>query len=279
MQAETILDFGSFNPVHRGHVAVADAVLESTEAEALWFVVSPQNPFKAGKELAPETDRIEMARIALQSAVHSDRMAVSDIEFRLPKPNRTIRTLEKLRTEYPGRKFSLLIGSDNMAGFPKWVHSQEILDRYRVLVYPRPGYPTPESARSDGFTILTNLKELPQAATDVRTRIARGENPGAELPGGVWEYIKKHRLYGYSAGTEELTDEITALNSAIEQRPDDARLLIRRGKLLHRTGRFDCALNDFLRAKRLCPDNPEADAYIALLREIFAFRHFDLYNP
>ncbi len=279
MQAETILYFGSFNPVHRGHVAVADAVLESTEAEALWFVVSPQNPFKAGKELAPETDRIEMARIALQSAVHSDRMAVSDIEFRLPKPNRTIHTLEKLRTEYPGRKFSLLIGSDNMAGFPKWVHSQEILDRYRVLVYPRPGYPTPESARSDGFTILTNLKELPQAATDVRTRIARGENPGAELPGGVWEYIKKHRLYGYSAGTEELTDEITALNSAIEQRPDDARLLIRRGKLLHRTGRFDCALNDFLRAKRLCPDNPEADAYIALLREIFAFRHFDLYNP
>ena len=279
MQAETILYFGSFNPVHRGHVAVADAVLESTEAEALWFVVSPQNPFKAGKELAPETDRIEMARIALQSAVHSDRMAVSDIEFRLPKPNRTIRTLEKLRTEYPGRKFSLLIGSDNMAGFPKWVHSQEILDRYRVLVYPRPGYPTPESARSDGFTILTNLKELPQAATDVRTRIARGENPGAELPGGVWEYIKKHRLYGYSAGTEELTDEITALNSAIEQRPDDARLLIRRGKLLHRTGRVDCALNDFLRAKRLCPDNPEADAYIALLREIFAFRHFDLYNP
>ena len=279
MQAETILYFGSFNPVHRGHVAVADAVLESTEAEALWFVVSPQNPFKAGKELAPETDRIEMARIALQSAVHSDRMAVSDIEFRLPKPNRTIRTLEKLRTEYPGRKVSLLIGSDNMAGFPKWVHSQEILDRYRVLVYPRPGYPTPESARSDGFTILTNLKELPQAATDVRTRIARGENPGAELPGGVWEYIKKHRLYGYSAGTEELTDEITALNSAIEQRPDDARLLIRRGKLLHRTGRFDCALNDFLRAKRLCPDNPEADAYIALLREIFAFRHFDLYNP
>ena len=202
MQAETILYFGSFNPVHRGYVAVADAVLESTEAEALWFVVSPQNPFKAGKELAPETDRIEMARIALQSAVHSDRMAVSDIEFRLPKPNRTIRTLEKLRTEYPGRKFSLLIGSDNMAGFPKWVHSQEILDRYRVLVYPRPGYPTPESARSDGFTILTNLKELPQAATDVRTRIARGENPGAELPGGVWEYIKKHRLYGYSAGTD-----------------------------------------------------------------------------
>ena len=279
MQAETILYFGSFNPVHRGHVAVADAVLESTEAEALWFVVSPQNPFKAGKELAPETDRIEMARIALQSAVHSDRMAVSDIEFRLPKPNRTIRTLEKLRTEYPGRKFSLLIGSDNMAGFPKWVHSQEILDRYRVLVYPRPGYPTPESARSDGFTILTNLKELPQAATDVRTRIARGENPGAELPGGVWEYIKKHRLYGYSAGTEELTDEITALNSAIEQRPDDARLLIRRGKLLHRTGRFDCALNDFLRAKRLCPDNPEADAYIALLREIFAYTYTDQYNP
>ena len=78
---------------------------------------------------------------------------------------------------------------------------------------------------------------------------------------------------------QELTDEITALNSAIEQRPDDARLLIRRGKLLHRTGRFDCALNDLLRAKRLCPDNPEADAYIALLREIFAFRHFDLYNP
>lgn len=202
MQAETVLYFGSFNPVHRGHVAIADAVLKSTGAEALWFVVSPQNPFKTGEGLAPETDRLEMVRIALPSSVSSDLMTVSDIEFRLPKPNRTIRTLEKLRTEYPDRKFSLLIGSDNVADFPKWAHYREILDRYRVLVYPRPGYPIPESAEREGFTILTNLRELPQAATDVRTRIARGENPTTELPGGVWEYIKKHRLYGYSAGTD-----------------------------------------------------------------------------
>ena len=201
MQAETILYFGSFNPVHRGHVAVADAVLESTEAEALWFVVSPQNPFKAGKELAPETDRIEMARIALQSAVHSDRMAVSDIEFRLPKPNRTIRTLEKLRTEYPGRKFSLLIGSDNAACFNQWIAYQEILERYPVLVYPREGHPVQPGPTTDKCTFLQDVPLLPQAATDIRGLIAdNGKDTKAlverELPAGVWEYIKMHKLYG-----------------------------------------------------------------------------------
>ena len=200
--ADTILYSGSFNPIHRGHLTVAEQVLQAFPGSELWLVVSPQNPLKSETDLAPEQHRLEMARIAVRHSLLHERMQVCDIEFSLPKPSATIHTLQALSARYPQRSFSLLIGSDNMADFPKWVHSQEILDRYRVLVYPRPGYPTPESARSDGFTILTNLKELPQAATDVRTRIARGENPGAELPGGVWEYIKKHRLYGYSAGTD-----------------------------------------------------------------------------
>lgn len=197
MGIDTILYFGSFNPVHRGHIAIADNVLEQTGAKALWFIVSPQNPFKQSAELAPERDRLEMAKLALKSAGHREKIQVSDIEFGLPKPNRTVETLRQLDQRYPQRKFALLIGSDNADGLARWKCSDEILDNYPVLVYPREGYTASDKVLAEKLIFLDHVPLQPYAATDIRKIIAAGEDNAGELTPAVWDYIKKHRLYGY----------------------------------------------------------------------------------
>lgn len=197
MKAGTILYFGSFNPIHCGHLSVAEAVLEKTQADALWFIVSPRNPFKDTNELAPETDRLAMVRLALQCTKQQERISVSDIEFELPRPSRTIHTLETLHRHYPDRKFTLLIGSDNVADFPKWERYGEILDKYPIYVYPRDGYPLLAEPWADRLIYLNDLPHLPQVATGIRAQLAAGQNPETALPATVWEYIKNHRLYGY----------------------------------------------------------------------------------
>lgn len=110
--ADTILYSGSFNPIHRGHLTVAEQVLQAFPGSELWLVVSPQNPLKSETDLAPEQHRLEMARIAVRHSLLHERMQVCDIEFSLPKPSATIHTLQALSARYPQRSFSLLIGSD-----------------------------------------------------------------------------------------------------------------------------------------------------------------------
>ena len=128
--ADTILYSGSFNPIHRGHLAVAEQVLQAFPGSELWLVVSPQNPLKSETDLAPEQHRLEMARIAVRHSLLHERMQVCDIEFSLPKPSATIHTLQALSARHPQRSFSLLIGSDNAACFNQWIAYQEILERY-----------------------------------------------------------------------------------------------------------------------------------------------------
>ena len=197
MSQTVVLYFGSFNPIHRGHVTVADAALDAIGADALWFVVSPQNPFKRYDELAPETLRIEMVRIAIRSAQHADRMLASDIEFQLEKPSRTLHTLETLKVQFPQTRFGLLLGSDNIAGFSAWYGFEKIINEYPVWVYPREGYPIPQLAWAEKLTLLTNVPLMPQAATDFRASIAHGIIPENELPEGIGTFIREHHLYGY----------------------------------------------------------------------------------
>lgn len=199
--ADTILYSGSFNPIHRGHLAVAEQVLQAFPGSELWLVVSPQNPLKSETDLAPEQHRLEMARIAVRHSLLHERMQVCDIEFSLPKPSATIHTLQALSARYPQRSFSLLIGSDNAACFNQWIAYQEILEHYPVLVYPREGHPVQPGPTTDRCTFLQDVPLLPQAATDIRGLIAdNGKDTKAlverELPAGVWEYIKMHKLYG-----------------------------------------------------------------------------------
>lgn len=197
MPQTVVLYFGSFNPIHRGHLTVADAALEAIGADALWFVVSPQNPFKRYDELAPETLRIEMVRRAISNARHADKMFASDIEFQLERPSLTLRTLETLKHKFPQTQFGLLLGSDNIAGLPAWFGFEKIVNEYPIWVYPREGYPIPQLTWTEKLILLDNVPLMPQAATDLRSSIAHGIIPENELPEGIGAFIREHHLYGY----------------------------------------------------------------------------------
>ena len=218
MQAEsyTILYCGSFNPIHKGHIVLAEEVLNRYPQCNLWVVVSPQNPLKRCTDLAPEEHRLQMARIAVQHSACADRIQVCDIEFHLPKPSATIHTLHALTNTYPKQKFALLIGSDNAQCFDRWIAHDEIVADYPILVYPRKGWPMPDNNLTRRMHYLADFPLFPQAATNIRKQIGLLTTPQSpipqtdqqthlieesaianELPEGVWEYIKLHQLYGY----------------------------------------------------------------------------------
>ena len=127
---------GSFNPVHFGHVGLARWVIENTDLDELWLMVSPNNPLKPAGILAPEEERLVAVREAVKDIPH---VIASDFEFALPRPSYTANTLRALQAAYPQHEFTLIIGEDNIAIFPKWREYEYILANYRVFVYPRRG--------------------------------------------------------------------------------------------------------------------------------------------
>jgi nicotinate-nucleotide adenylyltransferase len=129
------LFLGSFNPIHNGHLMIANYIAEFGELDQVWFVISPMNPFKAGQDLLPDYDRSELLRRAIGDY---PKFRVSEVEFQLPKPSYTINTLTFLASKYPDYKFILIMGSDQLPDFHRWKNSEEILANYRILVYPRP---------------------------------------------------------------------------------------------------------------------------------------------
>lgn len=130
------LYFGSFNPIHNGHLIIAQSVLELAQLNEVWFVVSPQNPLKKSKTLIHEFDRFDMVRLAIED---NYRFKVSDIEFNMPRPSYTVDTLSYLKDKYQSYDFKLIIGGDNLAIFPKWKNSNKIIEEFGLIVYPRPG--------------------------------------------------------------------------------------------------------------------------------------------
>lgn len=129
------LFFGSFNPIHIGHLIIANAMAENTDLKKVWLVVSPQNPLKPSKGLLHEFDRYDMAKAAV--ADHY-KIEVSDVEFHLPKPSYTIHTLVHLHEKYPDKEFKVIVGEDNLESFAKWKNYEQILEHYGLYVYPRP---------------------------------------------------------------------------------------------------------------------------------------------
>lgn len=187
------LFFGSFNPIHIGHLIVANTIAESNEVGQVWFVVSPQNPFKKKHTLAHEFDRIHMVRLAIGD---NPKFNVTDIEFRMPQPSYTIDTLTYLSEKYPQHQFSLIIGTDNLASLPKWKNYEQILNYYSILVYPRPDVELPAS------TLLThpNVKiiEAPLlaiSATYIRHCVQQNKSIRYLVPQEVADYIHAKKLY------------------------------------------------------------------------------------
>lgn len=166
-----LLYFGSFNPIHVGHVGLAEWVLENrTDIEELWLVVSPQNPFKQDKFLYPDADRLEWARRAVKN---NPKIKVCDIEMSLPKPSYTITTLDALKAKYPDYHFKILIGGDNLPTFNKWKDYERILSEYGVMVYPREGSDLSEN-NLPNVEILHGAPLFPISSTQIREKIAAG---------------------------------------------------------------------------------------------------------
>lgn len=134
---KTGLFFGSFNPIHVGHLVIAEYMVSRTDLDEVWIVVSPQNPLKAKKSLANNFDRLHLVRLAVED---NPNLQVSDIEFKLPIPSYTVDTLTYLREKHPKREFVLIMGGDNLCSLPKWKNHEILLRDYQIYVYNRPSY-------------------------------------------------------------------------------------------------------------------------------------------
>ena len=189
-----LLYFGSFNPIHKGHIALAEWVVEQGLCDELIFIVSPQNPFKEQEGLAPEFSRYEMCELACKASRYPEQIKVSAVEFVLEKPSYTINTLRYLRENFGSEmKFSILMGADNIENFDKWREYEEILRNYPLLVYPREGYSVEKFA--DKIKFLENAPLFDFAATDIRKAIANNENITDKVCPAVAKYIIQNRLY------------------------------------------------------------------------------------
>lgn len=181
---------GSFNPVHMGHLMLAQYVREYGYADKVWLTLSPQNPLKASSDLMPDMKRLTMLNKSTRGA---EGIETCDIELSMPRPSYTINTLDTLARRYPAKRFKLLIGSDNWAIFEKWRDWQRILDEYGVMVYPRLGYPMPDT-HVDGMEVI-DAPVIDISSTFIRRSIIEGKDLTFFLPEGVMKYIKDNKLY------------------------------------------------------------------------------------
>ena len=179
------LFFGSFNPIHNGHVGIARYLLEKKLCEEVWFVISPCNPFKVDRFLLPETDRLAIVSAAIGGI--PGRKAW-DVEFSMSKPSYTVDTLRVLFDRYPGRRFALIIGGDNVPDFPKWKDYHWIEAHCSIFVYPRPGMVNSEESPSMTFI---DAPLFPLSATEIREMIRKGDDISNLVPSEALSLIWK----------------------------------------------------------------------------------------
>ena len=185
------LFFGSFNPIHNGHLILAQSALNMTDLDRVWFVVSPQNPFKKKKNLLSEYDRYTMVEMAVRN---NDNFRASNIEFSLPKPSFTIDTLTHLADRYRSYKFALIMGQDNLTHFHKWKNYEAILNYYRIFVYPR-GNEEPNELVEHPNVELFEAPLLDISATFIRKTIQAGRSVRYLVPDAVYEYLGESGVY------------------------------------------------------------------------------------
>ena len=180
--------------MHRGHIALAEWIVEQGLGDEVVLIVSPQNPHKQSDELAPEFSRYEMCQLACEASRYPDRIKVSAVELTLERPSYTINTLRFLSEQFGSQmEFSVLIGADNLASFDKWREAEEILSSYNVMVYPRSGYELDKFA--DRVTFLAEAPLHDYAATDVRTALRTGLSVSDKVIPAVERYIVQNKLY------------------------------------------------------------------------------------
>ena len=196
------LFFGSFNPIHIGHLILANTIADSAQLDKVWFVVSPQNPFKKKETLLHEFDRYDMVQKAIFDNTH---LAACDAEFHLPKPSYTIDTLTYLHEKYPKYEFSILMGSDNLVNLKNWKNYEKVLEYHQIHVYPRPNknigaVATAETALLEELykhphVHITDAPLLEISATYLRERIQNEQSIRYLVPEMLEEYIKRKKFY------------------------------------------------------------------------------------
>ena len=186
------LFFGSFNPIHIGHLAIANYMLAFTKMDELWFVISPHNPFKKRQNMLSEADRLRLVNIAIEG-YPSYRSC--DLEFRMPKPSYTVDTLARLTDRYPQQKFSLIMGSDNLDQFHKWKNSEAIIANFHRYIYPRPETPPQLLENIPNATVMVDAPQMNISSSFIRRAIADGKDVPFFLHDKAYQYIKEMNFY------------------------------------------------------------------------------------
>ncbi|WP_282135047.1 nicotinate (nicotinamide) nucleotide adenylyltransferase [Seonamhaeicola maritimus] len=187
------LYFGSFNPIHVGHLVIANHIAENSDLDQVWFVVTPHNPFKKKSTLLDNYQRLEMVYRATQDY---PKLKPSDIEFKLPQPNYTINTLAHLEEKYEAHEFCLIMGEDNLKHFHKWKNANVILENYHIYVYPRIPKQTVETKFDDHEKVhFIDAPVMEISSTFIRKSIKEGKNVQPMLPQHVWEYLDEMNFY------------------------------------------------------------------------------------
>ncbi|GGZ84226.1 nicotinate (nicotinamide) nucleotide adenylyltransferase [Algibacter mikhailovii] len=187
------LYFGSFNPIHVGHLIIANHIAEFSDLDQVWFVVTPHNPFKKKSTLLDNHQRYEMVYRATKDYPH---LEPSNIEFNLPQPNYTVNTLIHLEEKYPTHTFSLIMGEDNLKGFHKWKNHEVILERHHIYVYPRVSQDKVETPFLNHKKVhCIDAPVMQISSTFIRKAIAAGKNVKPMFPEHVWEYLDEMNFY------------------------------------------------------------------------------------
>jgi nicotinate-nucleotide adenylyltransferase len=184
------LFFGSFNPIHNGHLIIANHILNETRLNKVWFVISPQNPFKESHSLLNSYDRLHLVNKAIES---DNRMKASDIEFNLPKPSYTSDTLAYLNEKYPDHEFSIIIGSDSFQNLSKWKNFEYIINNYQIIIYNRPDF---EVTNTLGAKVeLMNAPLLEISATYIRELVKKNKSIKYLVPESIEQEIQHNRFF------------------------------------------------------------------------------------
>lgn len=184
------LYFGSFNPVHHGHLIIANHIINTTSLQEVWLMVSPQNPFKNSAVLLNEHHRYHLVQIALEGET---KLKASNIEFKLPKPSYTVNTLAYLTEKYPSHNFSIIMGSDGFQNINKWHNAQVILKQYPILVYKRPGFDITETFGASVIELEAPLLQI--SSTHIRKLIKENKSIRYLVPDSVQQEIEKQQYY------------------------------------------------------------------------------------
>ncbi len=187
------LFFGTFNPFHSGHLIIGNYMVEFSDLEEVWFVITPLSPFKKKNSLLSNHHRLSLVNIAVEDY---PKLKSSTVEFKMPQPNYTINTLVQLEEDYPSHQFYLIMGEDNLKGFHKWKNSKTILENYEIYVYPRISDGAIENNLSEHSKIhRINAPIVQISSTFIRNAIKEKKDIRSMFPGNVWKYIEEMNFY------------------------------------------------------------------------------------